>query len=93
MSTKRTLTATAPDGQTVTANVGPTRTVGAIRIMDTTGFTGCDPTDRWLVTVHKTLTNAVTGPNQTPAWNGHTRYAVAIGTDDQPVGRWVPCTK
>lgn len=66
MTNKRTITATAPDGTTVSINVGPTRVVGAIRITDGSrlegGGWGRDGSEKWLVTVHKTLPNAITGP-------------------------------
>lgn len=91
----RTLTATAPDGTPVSVNVGPKRVVGAIRIMDVSGW-GAEylaAHGPWLVTVHKTLANAVTGSNGSPTWNGTTRHAVEIGTDDQPVGTWIPASK
>jgi hypothetical protein len=91
-ATKRTITATAPDGAQVSINVGPKRDVGAIRITDF-GADAFGAGDRWLVTVHKTLPNAITGPNQTPAWNTYKRHAIAIGADDQPVGRWLPASK
>jgi hypothetical protein len=84
-TTKRTITATAPDGTEVSVNVGPKREVGAIRVTDLFG--------ELLVTVHKTLPNAITGPNQTPIWNSCRRWAIEIGADDRPVGRWLPASK
>jgi hypothetical protein len=90
MTKKRTITATAPDGQSVSVNVGPTRAVGAIRI---TGFTCQDGTTEWMVTVHKTLLNAIAGPNQTPAWNNKIRWAIAIDAADQAAGGWAYATK
>lgn len=89
--TKRTITATAPDGTEVRVNVGPKRAVGAIRITDF--GTAAAGGRRWLVTVHKTLPNAITGPNQTPMWNSYTRWAIEIGADDQAVGKWLPASK
>jgi hypothetical protein len=89
--TKRMITVTTPTGQVESVNVGPKRAVGAIRITDF----GHDATGAqvWLVTVHKTLPNAITGPNQTPAWNSYKRYAIEIGADDQPTGEWLPASK
>lgn len=91
MARSRTITATAPDGTQVSVNVGAKRVVGAIRITGAPG--GWGDGSKWLVTVHKTLPNAITGPNQTPVWNSYPRWAVEIGTDDQPVGRWLPASK
>lgn len=95
MPAQRTITATAPDGTVVTANVGAKRVVGAIRITDFgTGREGWAADEHnWLVTVHKTLPNAITGPNQTPMWNSFKRYAIEIGADDQPVGPWLGASK
>ena len=85
--TKRQITATAPNGRTVTTTgLGAKRTVGAIRIMVL-------PDGDHLVTVHKTLTNAITGPNQTPVWNKYPRWAIEIGADDKPVGPWLGASK
>lgn len=96
MASKRRITATAPDGARVESDgLGPKRVVGAIRIMDTRSW-GAEHVAKWgpwLVTVHRTLDLAITGPNQTPAWNHHTRWAIAIGDDDQPTGDWVPASK
>lgn len=85
MASKRTITATAPDGATVSINVGPKRAVAAIRITKLCG--------EWLVSAHKTLPNAITGPNQTPCWNGAERHAIEIGAGDAPVGPWYGATK
>lgn len=95
MSSSREITATAPDGTTVTARVGVKRVVGAIRIMDTRpwGQAEVDQHGPWLVTVHKTLPNAITGPNQTPAWNSNKRWAIEIDSDDQPTGPWLGASK
>lgn len=82
---KRTITLTGPEGQPISVNVGPSRQVGAIRI---THLSDC-----WAPSVHRTLANAVTGPNQTPMWNGCTRWAIAIDVNDQPAGDWLPATK
>lgn len=93
--TKRQITATAPDGTQVTINVGPKRVVGAIRIMDVSTW-GAEYTARhgaWYITVHKTVENAITGPNQTPMWNKHTRWAIAIDANDQASGAWLPASK
>jgi hypothetical protein len=89
---KRTLTATAPDGEIVTVNVGPKRQVGAIRITDASSRGGWGDGSKWLVTVHQTLELAVTGPNQTPAWNSFPRFATAIDAADQP-GEWFGASK
>ena len=92
MASKRWITLTAPDGTTVeTTGLGKDRKVGAVRIMWFTEDFGGGA--RWLTTVHKTLANAITGPNQTPQWNGLTRWAIEIDENDQPVGTWVPATK
>lgn len=91
--TKRTITATAPDGTEVSVNVGRTRQVGAIRITDAQAAGGWGDGSRWLVTVHRTMPNAVTGPNQTPAWNSFPRWAVEIDADDRPAGEWFPASK
>ncbi len=88
MAATRTLTATAPDGTKVEINVGAKRAVGAIRITDFSAFG-----DGWLVTVHKTIDNAITGPNQTPEWNSFTRWAIEIDADDQTTGKWLPASK
>jgi hypothetical protein len=95
MTSKRTITATAPDGTTVSANVGPTRVVGAIRITCGDKIDGGSWGDgsRWLVTVHKTLANAITGPNQTPMWNHCQRWAIAINDNDQATGEWMGASK
>ena len=90
MATKRTITATAPDGTEVGVNVGPKRAVGALRILAHPGAWS-DGT-KWLVTVHKSLELAVTGSNETPAWNRWERHAVVI-EGDVPVGEWIPCRK
>lgn len=83
---KRAITATAPNGTQVSTNVGPKRAVGAIRVMQW-------PDGTYLVTVHKTLNNAITGPNQTPAWNSYPRHAIEIGANDQTVGPWFGASK
>jgi hypothetical protein len=94
--TKRQITATAPDGTTVqSTGLGAKRAIGAIRIMDTRSW-GAEHVAKWgpwLVTVHKTLENAITGPNQTPEWNSYTRWAIAIDENDQPVGEWFGASK
>lgn len=90
--TKRQITATAPDGTQVTVNVGPKREVVAIRI--TGGFpTDVDDNGQWIVSVHKSLDAAITGPNQTPMWNNRARWAVAIDANDQASGAWLPASK
>lgn len=89
--TKRQITATAPDGTPISVNVGPARQIAAIRI--TGGFESTKSNGQWLVTVHKTLPNAITGPNQTPCWNGSPRWAIAIDENDQPVGPWLAASK
>ncbi len=84
---KRQITATAPNGRTVeTTGLGAKRVVGAIRVMVL-------PDGDHLVTVHKTLQNAITGPNQTPIWNKYPRWAIAIDENDQPVGKWFGASK
>ena len=85
--TTRAITATAPDGTPVaTTGLGAKRVVGAIRIMQW-------PDGTHLVTVHKTLDNAITGPNQTSVWNKYSRWAIAIDENDQPVGPWLAASK
>lgn len=90
--TTRTITATAPDGTEVSVNVGAKRAVGAIRITDALASGGWGDGSRWLVTVHKTLPNAITGPNQTPAWNRFPRWAAPVAEGDA-VGGWLPASK
>lgn len=51
------------------------------------------PDGEYLVTIHKTLENAITGPNQTPEWNQYKRYAIAINENDAPVGPWLGASK
>ena len=89
----REITATAPDGTTVSTTVGAKRQVGAIRITDASAAGGWGDGSKWLVTVHRPMPNAITGPNQTPAWNSFPRWAIAIGADDQPVGEWMGASK
>jgi len=90
MASKRVITATAPDGAKVSVSVGAKRAVGAIRI---TGGFQVDENGQWLVTVHKTIEAAVTGPNQTPAWNKRARWSIVIDENDQAVGEWLPAHK
>lgn len=91
----REITVTAPDGESITIRVGAKRQVGAIRLMDVRKATGdfAAAGATWIDTVHKSLPNAITGPNQTPMWNRFPRVAIEIGADDQPVGDWVPASK
>lgn len=89
----RTIAVTAPDGEVVEINVGAKRVVGAIRLMDVRNATGGFKGQTWIDTVHKSLPNAITGPNQTPMWNRFPRVAIEIGADDQPVGEWLPASK
>ncbi len=93
MSRSREITVTAPDGETITVRVGAKRVVGAIRLMDVRDRGGDWAQWTWIDSVHKTLENAITGPNQTPNWNTIPRVAIAIGADDQPVGDWLPASK
>lgn len=78
---KRTITFTAPDGQSLSVNVGPKRNVSAIRVLD---FTGEDGDGTWLISIHGTVQAALTGANQTPMWNSFPRYVLVIDDNDQP---------
>lgn len=89
----REITVTAPDGEIVTIRVGAKRQVGAIRLMDVRKAVDCFVGQTWIDTVHRTVTNAITGPNQTPEWNNFPRWAIEIGADDQPVGEWLGASK
>jgi len=103
MASKRKITATAPDGLTVESDgLGPKRVVGAIRICahprwdgtPTTGWGGWNGHgEKWLVTVHKSLEHAITGPGQAAEWSRWERWAIAIDENDQPVGDWYPASK
>lgn len=96
MASTRRITATAPDGTEVsTTGLGKTRKVGAIRIMDTRSW-GAEHVAKfgpWLVTVHKDVNAAITGPNQTTAWNGNARWAIAVDENDQVTGPWLGASK
>jgi hypothetical protein len=85
MAAKRTINFTAPDGTPLCVNVGPKRQVSALRVLDYRGF---DPTaegvNRWMISIHGTVTAAIKGPNQTPSWNVLPRHVLLIEEGDQP---------
>lgn len=88
----RTLVITAPDGEIIEIRVGANRQVGAVRLLDVRKAGGDFAAMTWIESVCKTLPNAVTGPNQSSAWNRYPRVAVEIA-DDQQVGPWYPASK
>lgn len=84
MAAKRTITFTAPDGQELSVNVGPTRKISAIRILDFLDWDGYEEGYRWAISLHGTVQAALTGPNQSSSWNILPRHVLLIDENDQP---------